>query len=79
MKFEKFCTEYNIEPIYAPANDHRAIGVVERPNQTIKRKLSCMEANPKKNSSWTFNTCIYNTFQNKWKKQQKFHHSKHIL
>ena len=25
-KFETFCTENNITPIYAPANDHRAIG-----------------------------------------------------
>ena len=29
-KFETFCTENNITPIYAPANDHRAIGLVER-------------------------------------------------
>ena len=28
-KFETFCTENNITPIYAPANDHRAIGLVD--------------------------------------------------
>ena len=42
-KFETFCTENNITSIYAPANDHRAIGLVERLNQTIKRQLSCMK------------------------------------
>ena len=43
-KFEIFCTENNITPIYAPANDHRAIGLVERIIQTIKRQLSCMKS-----------------------------------
>ena len=36
-KFETFCTENNITPIYAPAKDHRAIGHVEPIIQTIKR------------------------------------------
>ena len=41
---ETFCTENNITPIYAPANDHRAIGrIVEGLIQTIKRQLSCMQ------------------------------------
>ena len=43
-KFETFCTENNFTPIYAPANDHRAIGLVERIIQTIKRQLSCMKS-----------------------------------
>ena len=43
-KFETFGTENNITPIYAPANDHRAIGLVERIIQTIKRQLSCMKS-----------------------------------
>ena len=47
-KFEKFSTESNITPIYAPANDHRAIGLVERPFQTIKRQLSCSKTQPNK-------------------------------
>ena len=42
-KFETFCTENNIKPIYAPANDHRAIGLVERLIQTIERQLSSMK------------------------------------
>ena len=42
-KFETFCTENNITPIYAPANDHRAIGLVERLIQTIERQLLCMK------------------------------------
>ena len=33
-----------IKPIYAPANDHRAIGLVERIIQTIRRQLSCMKS-----------------------------------
>ena len=41
--FETFCTENNITPIYAPANEYRAIGLVERIIQTIKRQLSCMK------------------------------------
>ena len=48
-KFEIFCTENNITPIYAPANDHRAIGLVERIIQTIKRQLSCMKSQLNKN------------------------------
>ena len=43
-KFETFCTENNITPIYAPANYHRAIGLVVRIIQTIKRQLSCMKS-----------------------------------
>ena len=43
-KFETICTENNITPIYAPTNDHRAIGLVERLIQTIKRQLSCMKS-----------------------------------
>ena len=39
-----FCAENNIAPIYAPANDHRAIGLVERIIQTIQRQLSCMKS-----------------------------------
>ena len=41
---ETFCTEKIITPIYAPAIDHRAIGLVERIIQTIKRQLSCMKS-----------------------------------
>ena len=42
-KFETFCTENKITPIYAAANNHRAIGLVERLIQTIKRQWSCMK------------------------------------
>ena len=43
-KSKEFCIDNNIEPKYAPANDHRAIRLVERLIQTIKRQLSCMKA-----------------------------------
>ena len=47
-KFETFCTEKNIERIYAPANDQRAIGLVECLIKTIKRQLSCMKTHVNK-------------------------------
>ena len=48
---ERFGTENKITPIYAPANDHRAIGLVERLIQTIKRQLSCMKTQLNKKSN----------------------------
>ena len=42
-----YCTENNINIIHAPVGDHRAIGLVERMIQTIKRRLSCMKAENK--------------------------------
>ena len=33
----------NIDIIEAPVNDHRAIGLVERPLQTIKNRLACIK------------------------------------
>ena len=43
-KFETFCAENNFEPIYVPANDHRAIALVKRLIQTITIQLSCTKA-----------------------------------
>ena len=42
-KVKNFCKQHNINILTAPANDHRAIGLVERLIQTIKRRLSCMK------------------------------------
>ena len=42
-----YCNENNINIIDAPVCDHRAIGLVERMIQTIKRRLSCMKAENK--------------------------------
>ena len=42
-----YCNENNINIIDAPIGDHRAIGLVERMIQTIKRCLSCMKAENK--------------------------------
>ena len=39
-----YCNENNINFIDAPVGDHRAIGLVERMIQTIRRHLSCMKA-----------------------------------
>ena len=41
------CNENNINILDAPVGDHRAIGLVERMIQTIKRSLSCMKAENK--------------------------------
>ena len=38
-----FCNKNNIDIIEAPVNDHRAIGLVERLIQTIKKRLACIE------------------------------------
>ena len=49
-----YCNENNINNLDAPVGDHRAIGLVERMIQTIKRCLSCMKAENKE----TFSTSI---------------------
>ena len=41
-KFQIFCRSNNIKLLFAPVDDHRAIGVVERMIQTIKRRLAVM-------------------------------------
>ena len=38
-----FCNKNNINIIEAPVNDHCAIGLVERPIQTIKNRLACIK------------------------------------
>ena len=48
---KNFCTKNNIRLIPAPANDHRAIGLVERFIGTIKQRLACIkDANKEVNS-----------------------------
>ena len=42
-----YFNENNIDILDAPVGDHRAIGLVERMMQTIKRRLSCMKAENK--------------------------------
>ena len=39
-KFQVFCKTNNIKLLFAPVDDHRAIGVVERIIQTLKRRLA---------------------------------------
>ena len=45
-KIQQLCKRNNIELIYAPANDHRPIGLVERLIQTVKRRLGCIKLDP---------------------------------
>ena len=42
-KIESFCKNINIYIVTAPPNDHRAIELLERLIQTVKRRLSCMK------------------------------------
>ena len=49
-KVKYFCKQNHINVITAPANDHRAIGLVERLIQTIKRRLSCMKLDSRNNA-----------------------------
>ena len=61
QKIETLCTETKIEPIYAPANDHRAKGLAERLIQTLKRQLSCMKVHP--NKKFNLEPSIHATMQ----------------
>ena len=72
-KLETFCTENNITPIYAPANDHRAIGLVERIIQTMKRQLSCMKS--KLNKKFDLENSIKAIIQ----QLRTSHHLRHTL
>ena len=46
--FEIFCKDNNIKLILAPAGDHRGAGLVERKIQTLKRLLSVINVDPKR-------------------------------
>ena len=56
-KVKTFCKQHNINILTAPVNDHRAIGLVERLIQTIKRRLSCMKLD-NRNQSFTIKEAI---------------------
>ena len=49
-KVKNFCIQHNINIITAPANDHRAIGLVEHSIQTIERRLGCMKLDSRDNT-----------------------------
>ena len=51
-EIEIYCKNKNIKLILAPAGDHRGTGMVERLIQTIKRRLSVLDIDPK----WTQTT-----------------------
>ena len=56
-KVKNFCKQHNINILTAPANDHRAIGLVKRLIQTIKRRLSCMKLD-NRNKTFTIKEAI---------------------
>ena len=56
-RVKTFCKQHNINILTATANDHRAIGLVERLIQTIKRRLSCMKLD-NRNKSFTIKEAI---------------------
>ena len=41
-KFQLFCNSNKIKLLFAPVDDHRAIGIAERMMQTLKRRLAVM-------------------------------------
>ena len=45
--FEISCKDNNIKLLLAPAGDHRGTGLVERMIQTLKRRLSVINVDPK--------------------------------
>ena len=45
----ELCNRNNIKIIFAPANDHRSIGLVQRLNQTVNQRLGCIKLDPKQN------------------------------
>ena len=57
---KNFCTQHNINIITAPGNNQRAIGLVERLIQTIKRRLSCMKLDNRSNT-FTIKEAIINS------------------
>ena len=55
---KNFCTKNNITLIPAPANDHRAIGLVERLISTIKQRLGCIKEANKELNSFTLKAAL---------------------
>ena len=55
---KNFCTKNIITIIPAPANDHRAIGLVERLISTIKQRLACIKEANKELNSFTMKTAL---------------------
>ena len=55
---KKFCTKNNITLVPATANDHRAIGLVERLISTIKQRLACIKEANKELNSFTINAAL---------------------
>ena len=55
---KSFCTKNNLTLIAAPANDHRAIGLVERLIGTIKQRLACIKDANKEVNSFTIKAAL---------------------
>ena len=55
---KNFCMKNNITLIPAPANDHRAIGLVETLIGTIKRRLACIKEANKELNSFTIKAAL---------------------
>ena len=61
-KLQLFCNTNNIKLFFAPVDDHRAIGVVERMIQTLKRRLAVMRID-KKNTPYKFASDVAETIK----------------
>ena len=51
-KFQLFCISNNIKLLFAPVDDHRAIRVVERMIQTLKRRLAVLRIDKTNTPYW---------------------------
>ena len=47
-----FCNKNNIEIIEVPVNDHRSIGLIERPIQSIMSRLACIKEEKSANNAF---------------------------
>ena len=69
-KVKNFSKQHNVNIITAPGIDQRAVGLVERLIQTIKRRISCMKLD-NRNNTFTIKEAIrYINFLYANKRQQ---------
>ena len=41
-QFQVFCNSNNLKPLFAPVNNHRSVGVIERMIPILKRRLGLL-------------------------------------
>ena len=82
VQVKTFCNKNNIQIIEAPVNDHRAIGLLGRLNQSIKNSLACIKEEKSASNTFHVRHSLKKSFINcesANRKQQRSRHSKLIL